>query len=64
MRCENHECQAEFNPDEEPGGLLFGPPFKFSWAIAPMTLKIHLCKKCTLELIDRLRPGKDLPWTT
>lgn len=58
MRCENHECGAEFNPDEEPGGLLFGPPQKFDWAVSTMTLKIHLCKSCTFALINKLlRPS-------
>lgn len=42
MRCDR--CPTTFDPETEPGGLLFGPPER------GLCEKLHLCPECYREI--------------
>lgn len=42
MRCER--CKKDFDPDKEPGALLFSAPL--DWNGSMVTKKTHLCASC------------------
>jgi len=55
------KCDMDFDVDENPGALIFSPPFKVMVTGHTAAEKFHVCPKCYPDVLKWIKQKEEKP---